>query len=537
MNNPLYVKQDSNQIHNHLSVLMTIHKKNLLIRPIWLLLAALILTQCDRPAAKSDTERPNVLLINVDDLGYGDVGAYGATMVDTPNMDRLAEEGTRFTDFHSASAVCSPSRYALLTGTYPARENFYGAMFLREPLRVDTSKVTIADVMKEAGYETAVIGKWHLGFGNERPVDWNKPLKPGPLELGFDYYFGVPVLNSHPPFVYVENHEVVDYDPEDPFVYGERSETRWFQEKFGLAEIGGARAAHFRFDDRMVGTTLMNRAIDFIKQDRKSPFFLYFATTNIHHPFTPLPRYIGTSAAGRYGDFIHELDWMVGEILNTLDEEGLTEDTMVILTSDNGGMLNQGGQAAYAAGHRMNGNWMGFKFDAWEGGHRVPFIVRWPERVPSGEVSDQLSSNVDMLATLAALVEMDDLAEEAQDSFDLLPAFLGEADEPIREQLIIAPNSPQHLSIRKGPWMYIPGQGGGGFWSPNVGDHTFGGPPAIEFAGQENSDIEDGKIKENSPPAQLYNLEEDPTQDHNVYNEYPEIVQELQSRLDSTMNR
>jgi arylsulfatase A-like enzyme len=506
-----------------------------LLRPTHLLLLAGLFLQCAESMKSTEDQLPNVLLVNVDDLGYGDMGAYGATMVSTPHMDQLAKEGMKFTDFHSASAVCSPSRYALITGTYPARADLFGAMFLRAPLCIDTTQMTIARVMKAAGYATAAIGKWHLGFGTERPVDWNKPLKPGPLELGFDYYFGVPVLNSHPPFVYVEDHRAVDYDPNDPFVYGERAETRWFQEKFGLSDIGGAKAAHFRFDDRMVGTTLMNKAIEYIREPKEVPFFLYLATTNIHHPFTPAPRFIGTSDAGRYGDFIHELDWMIGEILQALDEEGLAENTLVILTSDNGGMLNQGGQEAYVAGHPMNGELFGFKFDAWEGGHRVPFIVRWPGKVPAGGVSDALASNVDLLATMAALVGQDRMGKEAQDSYNLLPAILGETDQPIRDHLIIAPNSPKHLSIRKGPWMYIPSQGGGGFWSPNVGDHTFGGPAAIEFASQENSDIVDGKIREDAPPAQLYNLENDPTQDQNVYDQHPEIVEGLEQLLEETI--
>lgn len=502
-----------------------------------LLLLSVLFVQCSQPESVSTENHPNILLINVDDLGYGDLGAYGAIRVKTPNIDRLAEEGLRFTDFHSASAVCSPSRYALITGTYPAREDLFGAVFLRAPLQVDTAKVTIAKVLKQAGYATAILGKWHLGFGEERPVDWNAPLKPGPLELGFDYYFGVPVLNSHPPFVYVENHHVVDYDPDDPFVYGEHSETRWFPEKFGLKDIGGARAAHFRFDDRKVGATMVDKAVEYIREPREQPFFLYLATTHIHHPFTPDPRFIGTSEAGRYGDFIHELDWMIGEILNTLDQEGLTENTLVLLTSDNGGMFNQGGQDAYTAGHRMNGQLFGFKFDAWEGGHRVPFMARWPGKVPAGEVTDVLTSNVDLLATLADLVDKENAAEEARDSYSFLPVLLGDSNHPGRDHLVIAANSRLHLSIRKGPWMYIPAQGGGGFWSDQVGAHAFGGPAAISYAGQENSDIVDGKIRENAPPAQLYNLEEDPTQDKNVFMEYPEKVAEMERLLDETINQ
>lgn len=484
-------------------------------------------------AEKADgNDKPNVLIINVDDLGYGDVGCYGATKVRTPNIDRLAEQGAIFTDAHSASAVCSPSRYALLTGEYPLREDLFYPVFLRTPLVVDTDKITVAKVMSEAGYSTACIGKWHLGFGNEKPVDWNKELKPGPLELGFDYYFGVPVLNSHPPFVYVENHNVVGLTPDDPMVYGKHAETRWFPEKFDLAAIGGGRAAHDLYDDRRVGTTLKDKAVEWIKDHKEGAFFLYFATTNIHHPFTPAPRFIGTSDAGRYGDFIHELDWMVGEVLQTLEEEGLADNTLVILTSDNGGMLNQGGQDAYAAGHKMNDGLLGFKFDAWEGGHRVPFIVRWPGKVLAGKRSNELLSNVDLLATLAALVDRPLKNTEAIDSYNMLPALTGTPEAPIRDYLVISPAEKSNLSIRQGKWMYISDQGGGGFATKKVGSHTFGGPAAFPFTGQENSDIENGKIREDAPPAQLYDLEADPGQKFNVHNEHPEEVARLKSLLE-----
>lgn len=480
-------------------------------------------------------KKPNVLIINVDDLGYGDVGCYGATKVNTPNIDQLAQEGRRFTDFHSASAVCSPSRYALLTGRYPSRANLWSPIFLKTPLIIDTARTTVADVMKEAGYATAVIGKWHLGFGNETPIDWNKELKPGPLELGFDYYFGVPVLNSHPPFVYVENHRVVGLAPEDPMVYEKQAETRFFPEKFGLADIGGGKAAHFLYDDRKVGTTLKDKAIDWIKENKNKPFFLYFATTNIHHPFTPDPRFIGTSEAGRYGDFIHELDWMIGEVLATLDEEGLTDNTLVILTSDNGGMFNQGGQDAWKAGHRLNGDLLGMKFGAWEGGHRVPFIARWPGKIPAGTVSDELLSNVDILATLAAFVEQPLAEDEGPDSYNMLPALTGSPKEPIRDYLVISPSQKTHISIRKGKWMYIPAQGEGGFGGTKIGEHTLGGAAAHLLTGQVNSDVENGKIKADAPPAQLYDLESDPTQRKNLYNEYPKIVEELRLLLENTL--
>jgi len=361
------------------------------------LVSALMCTGASFAAPGRDIDAPpppNVVVIFADDLGYGDLGCYGATKVQTPNIDKLAMEGRRFTDAHSASAVCTPSRYALLTGEYPHRKGLSRPVFLKTGLVIDTKQQTLARIMKEAGHATACIGKWHLGFGENAP-DWNGDLKPGPLELGFDYYFGVPVVNSHPPFVYVENHRVVGLVPDDPFVFGKKAKTREFFEKMGTDQIGGADAAHALYDDEAVGTTLTAKAVDWIKERKKEPFFLYLATTNIHHPFTPAPRFKGTSQCGRYGDFIHELDWIVGEVMKTLEEQGVADNTLVIFTSDNGGMFNVGGQDAWEAGHRLNGDLLGFKFSAWEGGHRVPFIARWPGRIEAGSTSEQLISEIE----------------------------------------------------------------------------------------------------------------------------------------------
>lgn len=491
----------------------------------------------DNESVAGENDKPNVIVIHVDDLGYGDAGCYGAKLIKTPNIDRLAKEGRRFTDAHSASAVCSPSRYALITGQYPSRKNYWGPVFLRDRLMIDTTQMTVARVMKNAGYATSIIGKWHLGFGTEYPVDWNKELKPGPLELGFDYYFGLPVLNSHPPFVYVENHRVLGLTLEDPLVYGKEAKTRQFDEKFALNAIGGGEAAHELYKDRLVGTTLKDKAIQWIKEHKEEPFFLYFAPPQIHHPFTPSPQFIGTSKAGRYGDFIHELDWMVGEVLNTLDEEGLKDNTLVIFTSDNGGMFNRGGQDAWEAGHKLNGELLGMKFGAWEGGHRVPFITRWPGKIPAGTESKELLSNVDILATLAALVGQSLKEDEGPDSYNMLPAFTGSPDVPIRDHLVISPAFKTHLSIRKGKWMYIPAQGEGGFTETEIGQHGFAGAAAHKLTGQVNSDVENGKIKADAPPAQLYDLEADLTQKKNVYNEHPEVVAQLKALLETTINQ
>lgn len=498
---------------------------------VFLLLTAFLAGCTSNDEANQQEGLPNVIIMHVDDLGYGDVGTYGATKVQTPNIDRLAEEGRKFTDAHSASAVCSPSRYALITGEYPSRQDFWHPVFMRDTLQVNPEMMTVGRLMKNAGYSTAAIGKWHLGFGDEYPVDWNKELKPGPLELGFDYYFGVPVLNSHPPFVYVENHKVVGLEDNDPLVYGKVAKTREFDEKFNLDAIGGGEAAHEFYKDREVGSTLTNKAVEWIKENRDESFFLYLAPPQIHHPFTPAPRFIASSDAGRYGDFIHELDWMIGEVLNTLDEEELTDNTLIIFTSDNGGMFNRGGQTAWEAGHKLNGDLLGMKFGAWEGGHRVPFIVRWPGVIPEDSESDELLSNVDILATLAALTDQRLDKEKITDSFNMMPAFTGTPGKPIRDHLIISPSQKSHLSVRKGKWMYIPAQNEGGFGGTEIGQHTFAGAAAHKLTGQVNSDVKDGKIKEDAPPAQLYNLEEDISQKTNVYNNYPEVVDELDSLL------
>ncbi|TWU47024.1 sulfatase family protein [Rubripirellula reticaptiva] len=475
-------------------------------------------------------EKPNVVIIFADDLGYGDLGCYGATKLKTPNIDQLAADGRRFTDAHSASAVCTPSRYALLTGEYPHRTKLTKPVFLKSGLVVDPEKQTLADVMKDAGYATACIGKWHLGFGEETP-DWNGDLIPGPLELGFDYYYGVPTVNSHPPFVYVENHNVVGLLPDDPFVYRQKAKTQTIHEKMHIGDIGGADAAHALYDDYQVGTHLTKKAVDWIKQQDEDPFFLYLATTNIHHPFTPAAQFQGTSQCGLYGDFVHELDWIVGEINKTLEARGVANNTLIIFTSDNGGMFNVTGQNAWDSGHHLNGELLGFKFGAWEGGHRVPFIAKWPGKIKAGSVSSQLICNVDMVATMSTLTGVEVRSDQAIDSVNVLPALTGDVSDAIRDHAVLAASKPGFLAIRKGKWMFISGQGSGGFGGNKRGSHNFGGPAAVTYAGYTNSDIANGKVKPGSPPAQLYDLENDLKQTRNLYNDHPEVVQEMQALL------
>lgn len=500
----------------------------------WLFAIATQIIAQSRAAEESSTP-PNVVVILADDLGYGDLGCYGATKLNTPNIDRLAKEGRRFTDAHSASAVCTPSRFALLTGAYPFRQGLSRPVFLRTGLVFDPDTLTLADVMKNAGYATACIGKWHLGFGEKTP-DWNGELKPGPLEVGFDYYFGVPIVNSHPPFVYVRDHQVVGRVADDPFVYGKKANTQLFQEKMGVNQIGGADEAHALYRDEAVGTKLAEEAVNWIETKRDKPFFLYLATTNIHHPFTPAPRFQGTSECGRYGDFVHELDWIVGEVTGALEANGLADSTLVIFTSDNGGMINLGGQAAVRSGHHLNGDLLGFKFDAWEGGHRVPFIARWPGKIQAETESSQLICNVDLLATMAALTNQHLTADDGPDSFNVLPAMTSNPEKPIRDHLVQGAFKPQHLAFRSGDWVFIGAKGGGGFTGNKPGTHTLGGPAALKFSNQVNSDVVNGKLRKDAPLNQLYNLRTDPSQQTNVVGEHPEQAAQLKAQLQRIKN-
>ncbi len=479
-------------------------------------------------AATEPPTKPNIIFILADDLGYGDVGCYGATKVKTPNIDKLAREGRQFIDAHSASAVCTPSRYALLTGEYPFRKNLWGPVMNSSPLLVDTSRATVASLLKRQGYSTACFGKWHLGFGDKPKPDWNTDLKPGPLECGFDHYFGIPVVSSHPPFVWVKDHRVFGLDAADPLVYGGKEVTQEFPEKMMSPPMSGAKAAHALYRDEDLGSTLTEKATAWIRAQKDNPFFLYFATPHIHHPFTPGTKFKGSSEAGRYGDFIHEFDWMVGEVMRTLDELKLRENTLVILTSDNGGMLNQGGQDAWKAGHRLNGDLLGFKFDSWEGGHRVPFITRWPGKIEAGSVSDQLICHIDMLATLAALTGS---TATGPDSLNVLPVLLGKPDKLLRDHLVIAPGNKKNLALREGHWVYIGAKGGGGFTESKVGEHSLGGPAALKFTDETNSDIADGKFKPDAPDEQLYDLADDPSQKRNVVRDHPDIAARLKARL------
>ena len=495
-------------------------------------------------AASADQPQslPNVVFIFADDLGYGDLGCYGATKVQTPNIDKLAAQGRSFTDAHTASAVCTPSRYGLMTGEYPFRalggKGIWGPAPIQSPLLIDPDIQTIADVFKDRGYDTAAFGKWHLGFGKDKN-DWQVPLSPGPLDLGFDYYFGVPVVNSAPPYVYVENDQVLGGDPNDPLVYLGRdkkgatpiTEIPPEVSQRTANQFGGAVEAHELHNDYEVGTKLTEKAVDWIKGRGEKPFFLYFSTTNVHHPFTPAKRFQGTSECGVYGDFVHELDWIVGEVTATLEAQGIADNTLIIFTSDNGGMFNLGGREAAKLGHQINGNLLGSKFGIWEGGHRVPFIARWPGHIKAGSESSQLLNLVDMRATFAAMTDQPLSPDQQKDSINMLPALIGDPDQPLRTEMIVSPHKQSHLAVRSGKWMYIPARSDGGFGGSRPSQHAWGGPAVTTLVNTPNSDIKNGKIRKGAPPAQLYDVVSDPNQTENRYLEYPDTVKEMTALL------
>ncbi len=356
---------------------------------------------------------PNIVLILADDLGTGDVGAYGALRIATPNIDRLAAEGTRFANAYAPASVCSPSRYALMSGRYQWRS----ARALRsadilaadEPLQLHTDGSALPALLRQRGYHNAGIGKWHLGLGSSARTDWTRPLVPGPLEVGFDSYFGLPANADNVPRVWIRDRAVE----------------------------AGPDAAPRRAVE--VGPRLADEAVAFLQQVEHEPFFLYYAPTEPHIPIVPAPAFQGTSHAGPYGDFVQQLDAHVGRILAALESRGLEQRTLVVFTSDNGALLATANQAhphtaahreAKRLGHRSNGELRGQKHLIWEGGLRVPLIARWPGRIPAGRTRAELVSLVDFPATLAAVAGAPLPAGAGRDGVSLLPLLLARSDGP-----------------------------------------------------------------------------------------------------------
>jgi arylsulfatase A-like enzyme len=451
--------------------------------------------------------QPNIVIIMADDLGYGDLSGYDAQLISTPNVDRLIHEGRKFTDAHSPSAVCTPTRYALLTGRYAWRGDLQsGVLPSTRPLLIEEGRITLPSFLKSRGYSTACIGKWHLGFGRTDPVDWNIPLTPGPRDVGFDYFFGLPSAADAPPFVYVEGTDVVDRQPGEII------------ELVDGVEVSGIQ--NFRRANE-IGRRITDKAVEFIEDSIGRPFFLYFATSSVHLPIAPDAEFQGTSGAGPYGDFVHEFDWSVGRILDTLDANGLTENTLVIVTSDNGAWSFLGCEE----GHRPNGTLRGGKGLLDEGGHRVPFIARWPGRIEPESESDALLSLVDLFSTIGAALGIRIPNDVAPDSTN---RWYGFVDDPTRFprpalETTIHQSWTGKFAIRANEWKYNPEQ------MPI--EFTFRQNPDPDFPRGTECTTDEVVLDFEVSPEQLYNLDEDRSETTNLADVHRELADDLNSLL------
>ena len=477
--------------------------------------------------AYGQPQTPNVILIYVDDLGYGDLSSYGAKAIQTPNVDRLAANGTRFTNAHSTSATCTPCRFALMTGVYPWRQQGTGVLPGDAKLIVPTDKATLPNIFKDAGYTTAIVGKWHLGLGEQVEKNWNAPIKPGPNEVGFDYSFIFPATADRVPTVFMENHQVLGLQENDPIEVN-------YQEKVGneptgkenpellkmpaspnhghnntiingIGRIGfmsgGTRA---KWVDEEITGTFLSVAQNFISENKNNPFFLFFSLNEPHVPRMPATYFKGKSGLGYRGDAILQMDWAIGQILNQLESLGLSENTLVIFTSDNGPVLDDGyvdGAVTQLGEHTPAGELRGGKYSIFEAGTRVPFLVSGPG-VNENAVSDALFSQVDLLASLADLLGQP-VSPDAMDSQALSTTLLGH-EETGRSHLVKHAGT---LAVIQGKWTYI--------------------VPSTGRAYNELTDIELG----NNTEPQLYDLSQDISEKHNLANEHPDIVDKLEAVL------
>ncbi len=482
------------------------------------------------PGCQRQAGLPNIVIIYADDLGYGDISCYGATSLSTPNIDGVADNGLLFTNAHSTSATSTPSRYSMLTGEYAWRKEGTGIATGDAPAIITPGRTTIASVLKNAGYATGVVGKWHLGIGPEGGADWNGEIMSGPLDIGFDYNYIMPATGDRVPCVFVENRRVVNLDPEDPIKVSFRepilveptgkdhpellkmhpSHGHDMTIINGISRIGymsGGKSAWWT--DENIADSITDKAVEFIRKNRDNRFFLYFATNDIHVPRVPHPRFAGVSSMGPRGDVILELDWTVGEIVKTIDELGLARNTLLIVTSDNGPVLDDGymDDAVEKLGsHKPAGPLRGGKYSAFDGGTRIPFIVRWPGKIRAGK-TDALFSQIDLMASFASLTGQELTSGAGPDSFNSLGTLTGKSEKG-REWLVEQSLSGR-LSIIKGDWKLIePGPG-----------------PKIEH----NTNIELG----NDPGPQLYNLKTDIGERINLASDHESRVNELTGLLNS----
>ena len=487
------------------------------------IILSIILTSCSSKVENNVKEAekvlPNIVIIYLDDLGYGDVSAYGATKLNTPNIDRLANEGLRFTKGYAPSATCTPSRYGLLTGEYPWRKEDAKILPGTAPLLIDTVQMTIPKMLKTKGYHTGIVGKWHLGLGNGN-VNWNEQISPGPNEVGFDYSFIMAATQDRVPTVYIDNGKVAGLDYNDPILVDyqknfdgeptgkdnpEMLKMRWHHGHNnsivnGIPRIGfmkGGKSALWKDED--MADKFLNKAKQYVGNHKNEPFFLYYALQQPHVPRTPHPRFAGKSGLGPRGDVILEADWCIGEFVKKLEDEGLLENTLIILSSDNGPVLNDGyydDAVEKLNDHKPWGPLRGGKYSLFEAGTNVPFITYWKGKIEPAS-SEALVCQLDLLSSLAQLVESD---IRVDDSKPLIDVLLGKSEQG-REDLVIEATS--RTAYKKGNWVLI--------------------PPYKGAAINKMVNIELG----NSDEFQLYNLKEDLGQKQNLANENAEKLNEM----------
>lgn len=479
-------------------------------------------------------EKPNVIVIMADDLGYGDISANGATALKTPNIDRLAAEGLRFTSGYCTASTCTPTRYSFLTGNYAFRRKGTGVAPPNGHLVVPPDTFTIADIAKAAGYKTAVIGKWHLGLGAEgKGPDWNGVIAPGPRELGFDYNFLLPTTNDRVPQVYVENDRVLNLDPKDPLWVGDKKpdgdhptgqshratlKMDWSHGHNatihnGISRIGfytGGKTARFRDED--LGDKWIEKANTWIEAHRAQPFFLFFASHDLHVPRMPHERFHGATKLGFRGDSIAEFDWSVGELMKTLDRLGLAEKTLIVLCSDNGPVMDDGykdGALEQRGDHRAGGPYRGGKYSVYEGGTRTPFITRWKGRIQPG-VSAEVVSTIDLAASLAALTGTALPADACGDSIDVSGALLGKPGAKGRDHYVQQDNGGTgNFGFRVGNWKLV----------------------RYETKFANNEIVEQPLQRTPAPQFQLFDLAKDPGEKTDVFAKNPEVGENLKARL------
>lgn len=479
-------------------------------------------------------ERPNVVVIMADDLGYGDVSCYGATSLSTPNIDQLAAEGIRFTSGYCSASTCTPTRYSLLTGTYAFRGERTGIAPPNAPAIIKAGTPTVASILQDAGYATAVIGKWHLGLGGPDGPDWNGELNPGPLEIGFDSCFLLPTTNDRVPQVYVQDHRVFNLDPNDPLWVGKKKPTPdhptgithrdqlkmdWSHGHNatihnGISRIGfytGGHSARFRDED--LADKWIEKSIEFIEQNKSRPFFLFFSSHDIHVPRMPHERFQGKTSLGYRGDAIVQLDWSVGELMTALRQRGLEEKTLVVFCSDNGPVLDDGYQddaIEKLGSHRAAGPLTGGKYSVYEGGTRTPFITRWPGRIHPG-TSDRMVCTIDLAASLAALTEQPLPHDACLDSFNVLDALLGKPNAKGRSHLVQQNNGNNGTyALRSGSWKL----------------HRYDRNTA------RNVKVEAQLANTKVPNYQLFDLHADLAEQKDVRASHPEIAKRLQAQLE-----